>query len=542
MSSTTTADAAPAPRAGAATLVLFTLAAGQFLMTLDSAVMNVSIATVAKDVGTTVTGIQGAITAYTLVMAALMITGAKIGAIIGRKRAFAIGCVIYGIGSLTTALAPSLPVLLLGWSLLEGIGAALILPAIVALVAGNFPTERRPAAYGLVAAAGAIAVAVGPLIGGFCTTYFSWRWVFAGEVVLVLVILLLTRRIADAPSETRPKLDLVGTVLSAAGLGMLVFGVLRSSEWGWFQPKPGEPSWAGLSPTIWLIIGGLFVIWLFSRWEAFRVDRGREPLVQPGFLRNRQLSGGLLMFFFQYLVQAGMFFVVPLYLSVCLGLSALETGARLLPLSVTLLVAALGIPRFLPNISPRLVVRCGVFALLVGTVVLLAGLDVDSGPEVVLVPMLLLGLGIGALASQLGSVTVSAVPDDQSPEVGGVQNTMTNLGASLGTALAGSVMIAAVAASFLANIQQNPAVPTEAKSQAQVELAGGVQFVSDADLEAALAQAGVGTEGTEVALEAYQDARIDGLRNALAILAALAIVALFFTTRVPSKQPAAASG
>jgi Na+/melibiose symporter-like transporter len=323
---------------------------------------------------------------------------------------------------------------------------------------------------------------------------------------------------------------------------MLVFGVLRSSEWGWFQPKPGEPSWAGLSPTIWLIIGGLFVIWLFSRWEAFRVDRGREPLVQPGFLRNRQLSGGLLMFFFQYLVQAGMFFVVPLYLSVCLGLSALETGARLLPLSVTLLVAALGIPRFLPNISPRLVVRCGVFALLVGTVVLLAGLDVDSGPEVVLVPMLLLGLGIGALASQLGSVTVSAVPDDQSPEVGGVQNTMTNLGASLGTALAGSVMIAAVAASFLANIQQNPAVPTEAKSQAQVELAGGVQFVSDADLEAALAQAGVGTEGTQVALEAYQDARIDGLRNALAILAALAVVALFFTTRVPSKQPAAASG
>ena len=167
-------------------IVLLTLAAGQFLMTLDSSVMNVSIATVAKDVGTTVTGIQGAITAYTLVMAALMITGGKIGGLIGRKRAFAIGCVIYGAGSLTTSLAPNLPVLLLGWSFLEGVGAALILPAIVALVAGNFPTERRPAAYGLVAAAGAIAVAVGPLIGGFATTYFSWRWVFAGEVVVVL--------------------------------------------------------------------------------------------------------------------------------------------------------------------------------------------------------------------------------------------------------------------------------------------------------------------------------------------------------------------
>ena len=222
-------------------LVLLTLAAGQFLMTLDSSVMNVSIATVAKDVGTTVTGIQGAITAYTLVMAALMITGAKVGAIIGRKRAFAIGCIIYGCGSFTTAIAPSLPVLLFGWSFLEGVGAALILPAIVALVAGNFPIERRPAAYGIVVAAGAIAVAVGPLIGGFFTTYFSWRWVFAGEVLVVLVILLLTRRIADAPAETRPKLDLVGTVLSAAGLGMLVFGVLRSSEWGWIQPKAGGP-------------------------------------------------------------------------------------------------------------------------------------------------------------------------------------------------------------------------------------------------------------------------------------------------------------
>src|SRR5689334_13285198 len=205
------------PAARGSQIVLLTLATGQFLMTLDSSVMNVSIATVAEDVGTTVSGIQGAITAYTLVMAMLMITGGKVGGIIGSKRAFSIGCVIYGVGSLTTSLAPSLPVLLLGWSFLEGVGAALILPAIVALVAGNFPPARRPAAYGMVAAAGAVAVGVGPLIGGFCTTYFSWRWVFAGEVVVVLVILVLARKIADAPAEQRPKLDLVGAALSALG-------------------------------------------------------------------------------------------------------------------------------------------------------------------------------------------------------------------------------------------------------------------------------------------------------------------------------------
>ena len=520
-------------------LVLLTLATGQFLMTLDSSVMNVSIATVADDVGTTVTGIQGAITAYTLVMAALMITGAKVGAIIGRKRAFAIGCVIYGCGSFTTAIAPNLPVLLFGWSFLEGVGAALILPAIVALVAGNFEVERRPAAYGLVAAAGAIAVAVGPLIGGFFTTYFSWRWVFAGEVVLVFVILLLTRRIADAPVEKRPRLDVVGAVLSALGLALFVFGVLRAGEWGWIHPKTGGPSWAGLSPTVWLCLAGLFVIWLFFRWEARREAKGQEPLVRPAMLRNRQLTGGLTMFFFQYLVQAGFFFVVPLFLSVCLGLTALETGARLLPLSITLLAAALGIPRLFPNVSPRLVVRSGLLALLAGTVVLLGALDKDAGAEVVFVPLLLIGLGIGALASQLGSVTVSAVPDDESPEVGGVQNTMTNLGASLGTALAGSLLIATLTSSFLTNIEQSPAIPSSVKSQAHVELASGVPFISDADLNAALDEANVSSTAADAALDAYGSARIDGLRSALAILAVLAIVALFLAQRIPTTQPGA---
>jgi EmrB/QacA subfamily drug resistance transporter len=514
-----------------------TLAAGQFLMTLDSSVMNVSIATVAKDVGTTVSGIQGAITAYTLVMACLMITGAKIGALIGRKRAFAIGCVIYGFGSLTTALAPNLPVLLLGWSFLEGVGAALILPAIVALVASNFPPERRPAAYGLVAAAGAVAVAVGPLIGGFATTYFSWRWVFAGEVVLVLVILALARRIVDSPATERPKLDLIGAALSATGLGLFVFGILRSGEWGWFQPREGGPSWFGLSPVIWLLLAGLLVLWIFFRWEDHVEAGGGEPLVRRALFKNEQLKGGLTMFFFQYLVQAGVFFVVPLYLSVALGLSAIETGTRILPLSLTLLAAAIGVPRIFPTASPRLIVRCGLLCLGTGTVVLLAALDVTSGPEVVLVPLLLIGLGIGALASQLGAVTVSAVPDDQSSEVGGIQNTMTNLGASIGTALAGAILIATLSTTFAANIQNSDAIPASVKEQANVQLTGSVPFISDADLNAALDKANVPPAQADAAVAAYQDARIAGLESALAILALASAIALFLAQKIPTRQP-----
>lgn len=518
-------------------LVLITLASGQFVMTLDSSVMNVAIATVAKDVGTTVTGIQTAITLYTLVMAMLMIPGGKVGSLIGRRRAFSIGCLIYGVGSLTTAFAQNLPVLILGWSVLEGIGAALILPAIVALVASNFAPAGRPRAYGLVMAAGAIAVAIGPLIGGLATTYASWRYVFVGEVVIVLAILVLARRVQDAPVEKRARLDLVGAVLSAAGLGLAVFGVLRSSEWGWVRAKPGAPSVFGLSPTIVLIFAGILVLWLFTEWEHHLETRGREPLVRLSMLSNRQFSGGLVMFFFQFLIQAGLFFTIPLYLSVALGLSAIDTGVRIIPLSVTLLLAAAGIPHFFPNVSPRLVVQGGLLAMFGGILWLFVAIDADAGAEIVTVPLLLAGLGIGALASQLGSVTVSAVPDDESPEVGGLQNTATNLGASIGTALAGSLLIAALTTSFLSGIEQNPAVPPQVSAQANVELAGGIPFMSDADLRAALTKAGANKEVTQAVVHENEQARLDGLRAALAALALLALIGLFFATRIPTEQP-----
>jgi MFS family permease len=523
--------------AAAAGTVLLTLASGQFLMTLDSSVMNVSIATVASDIGTTVTGIQTAITFYTLVMAAFMITGGKLGQILGRKRAFAIGCVIYGCGSFTTAIAPNLAVLILGWSVLEGLGAALILPAIVALVAANFPTAERPRAYGLVASAGAIAVAAGPLIGGLFTTYLSWRLVFAGEVLVVLIILLMTRRMADTPPEAGVRLDLVGTALSALGLGLVVFGVLRSGTWGLFRPKDAAPQWLGLSPVVWLILAGGVVLALFLAWEDRRLRGGRSALLDPALLDNRTLRAGLTSFSFQYLLQSGLFFAVPLFLSVALGLSAIATGVRLLPLSLTLLLAAVGIPKLFPDVSPRRVVRLGFVALFAGLVVMVAALDAGAGPEIVTWPMLLAGLGIGALASQLGSVTVSAVPDSQSGEVGGLQNTMTNLGASIGTALAGAVLISALTASFLGRVQDNPEVSDALASRAQVELSAGIPFVSDKDVVEALDAAGVDAATADAVAEDYSDARLDGLRASLAVLAGLALVALALTRRLPTVQP-----
>jgi len=526
----------------AAGITLLTLAAGQFVMTLDSSVMNVSIATVAADVGTDVTGIQTAITLYTLVMASLMITGGKIGAILGRKKAFLIGCMSYAVGSLITALSQSLPMLLFGWSLLEGIGAALILPAIVALVASNFPPSERPRAYGLVAAAGAIAVAAGPLIGGLATTYWSWRVVFVGEVVMVAGIVVFSRRMAAEPAVPGVKLDLVGTFLSALGLGLVVFAVLRSGTWGVFRPKPGAPEWLGMSPVLWLLLAGAGVLVGFFSWQDHLIAVGREPLLDPSIFRFGVLRAGLTSFFFQYLLQAGIFFVVPLFLSVALGLTPIATGVRIMPLSIALLAAALGVPRLLPNGSPRRLVRVGLGLILLGVLAMIGGLEVGADATIVTVPLLLIGLGIGALASQLGAVTVSSVPDEQSAEVGGLQNTVTNLGASIGTAFAGAVLISALASSFLIGIETNPDVPPDVVAQAEVQISSGISFISDADLEAALSDAGVESDLADSIVDENAAARIDGLRAALGTLAVLGVLAILATRRLPTEPVGGASG
>jgi len=518
-------------------MILLTLASAQFLMTLDSSVMNVSIATVASDVGTDVTGIQTAITAYTLVMATLMITGGKIGQIIGRKRAFMIGCVIYGCGSAITAVAPSLAVLMFGWSFLEGVGAALIMPAVVALVASNFGRADRPRAYGLVASAGAIAVAAGPLIGGLFTTYASWRWVFLGEVLVVLVILVLARRMDDTPADPSTGLDLVGTALSAVGLGLVVFAILKSGTFGVVVPKTGSPDWLGLSPVIWLLFAGGWTLLMFLNWERRRTERGEPALIDPAMLDNKALRGGLTSFFFQYLLQAGLFFAIPLFLSVALGLSAVATGVRLLPLSVTLLIAAVGIPRFFPQASPRRVVRLGFLSLFLGIVIMVALLDLGAGPEIVTWPMLLAGLGVGALASQLGAVTVSAVPDEQSGEVGGLQNTVTNLGASIGTAVAGAALISILTSSFFTGIAANPDVPDDVVAAAEVQLGNGIPFISDADLSSALDDAGVPTDTADAVMDVNEDSRLQALRVSLSVLAILALLGMAFTRRIPAVQP-----
>ena len=319
-------------------LPMVILASAQFIMVLDSSVMNVAISQIVEDLDTTIQGVQTAITLYTLVMAAFMLLGAKLGDILGRNRAFAIGLAIYGVGSLTTALSPNLGVLLVGWSGVEGFGAVLVVPAIAALTAATYEGKDRALAYALLGGIAAVAIAAGPLIGGWVTTEFTWRYVFAAETVVVILILFLRGQIAQAPGPARrPQLDVVGVALSSAGLGLIVIAILRSSVWGFVQPRTPptingtEITPLGFSPVPFMVLGGLALLWAFVAWEQRRARLGRDELLDTALLRITQLRAGLSSLVGQQFVLMGTFFVIPVYLQVVVGLDAFETGKRLLP-------------------------------------------------------------------------------------------------------------------------------------------------------------------------------------------------------------------
>ena len=524
-------------------LPMLILASAQFIMVLDSSVMNVAISQIVEDLDTSIQGVQTAITLYTLVMAAFMLLGAKLGDMLGRNRAFAIGLAIYGVGSLTTALSPNLAVLLVGWSGIEGFGAVLVVPAIAALTAASYEGRDRALAYALLGGIAAVAIAAGPLIGGWVTTEFTWRYVFAAETVVVIMILLLRRQIAQAPApERRPRLDGVGVALSSSGLGLIVFAILRSSVWGFVQPRTPptingtEITPLGFSPVPFMVLGGLALLGAFVVWERRRARLGRDQLLDTTLLRIAHLRAGLSSLLGQQLVLMGTFFVIPVYLQVVLGLDAFETGKRLLPLSVAMLVFALVGPRIAGRRSPRTVAQFGLVAVSIGSIVMLATLDVTLNDTGFRVALALIGAGAGLLASQLGNVIMSSVPPAKTSEGGGLQGTAQNLGSSLGTAIIGAVLLGSLATGFSERITDNPAIPVAARETIVANAEDGIDIVPVEEVEQAATDGGLTQdEATAVAAD-YGDAQLDALRLALGAVALAALLSLWFTGRLPTES------
>lgn len=514
--------------------MLFVLLAAQFLMVLDQAVMNVSVSQLVEDFDTSVTTIQSVITFYSLVMAALMITGGKVGDLIGRRRAFAIGMAIYASGSALTAVSWNVASLTLGWSVLEGIGAALVMPALVALVAGNFEGRQRAMAYGLVGAMAGVGVAVGPIVGGYATTNLSWRIVFLGEVVVAAFILMFVRAVRDTRREGRaPQLDGVGAGLSALGLALVVLGVLQSSTWGWVEPRnsPIEPF--GFSLTLFVIGAGGVLLAGFVRWQRHREESGRDPLIRLELFGVASLRGGVSMFLAQNLILMGIFFTMPLYLQIVLGFDALETGVRMLPISITLFVASLLGPVLARTIGPRRAVRIGLAVLVVAILLLLQNIEPELDSISFNIAMALLGVGMGMLAGQLGNVIQSSVGPSERSEAGGLQNTAAQLGSALGTALMGAVVIGGLASNFLTQVESDPALSQSTKDQASVQLEAGVPFVTAEQVDAAASDAGLPEAEVDVVVENYEDAQLVALKAGLLIAAGISLAAFAFTRFLP---------
>lgn len=524
------------PSSSPSKIPLVVLAAAQFLMVLDSAVMNVSISQLVADFDTDVSTVQAVITFYALVMAAFMITGGKLGDRWGRVRTFAIGIAVYAVGSLVTALAPTVGVLALGWSVIEGVGAALVMPAMVALVGGMYTGRARAMAYGVLGGVAGAGVAVGPILGGWVTANATWRLVFVGEVIVALAILAGVRVLREPERTGRPpQIDWAGAALSSIGLALVVFGVLQSSAWGWITPRNSPMILLGLPLTLWVIGAGAAVLAAFGRWQRHRERRGLDPLVHLDSFANRRLRSGLTMLLAQNLILMGIFFSIPLYLQVVQGFDAFETGLRMLPISVTLFLASAAGPTLGARLSPRTICRIGMVVLFVATLALLGRIEPEIDELGFLVAMGVLGIGMGLIASQLGNVVQSSVDESGRGEAGGLQYTAQQFGGALGTALIGAVVLGGLATSFSALVERDPAITGELAAAVEVEVSAGVPFAPSSAVREALDAAGIAPDEADALIADFDEAKLTGLRIGLVVAALIIIGGFAVAGRLPDE-------
>ena len=423
-----------------------------------------------------------------------------------------------------------------------------MIPAIASLVAANYEGKDRAFAYGIIGGVAGAAIAVGPVIGGWVTTYYSWRLVFVGEVVVVVLILLVRKRMQPAPRPDHPpRLDFVGAALSAAGLGLIVFGILQSSKWGWLQPIDAptiggnEITPFGFSLVPFLIVGGVLLLWFFSLWEERRERLGQDTLLERALLSIESLRAGLTSLMSQQLVLMGTFFVLPVYLQVVLGLDAFETGKRLLPMSLTMLIAALAGPKLAARLAPRLVVQIGLAAIVIAALVLAWTIDVELNETGFKLSLALFGVGAGLMMSQLGNVIMSAAPPEKTNEAGGLQGTAQNLGASLGTALIGSVLLTGLLTGFQTRIAENPTLSEPVRAEITAATQQGIEIVTTEQAHAAATSAGLSPAEADAVTADYADAQLDALKKAMLAVALLALLSVMFTRRLPGKPSTAGS-
>lgn len=513
-------------------LVIFALSMAQFIMTVDTTIMNVSVPTLVDDLQTTVSSVQAAITLYALVMASLMMVGGKLGEIYGRKKIFQIGLVIYAVGSGLTAAAPNIQVLTIGWSLLEGIGAALMMPAMMALISFNFKGSQRIKALGIVAAVAGAAAAMGPIIGGALSTYATWRYAFVGEVIIAIFTLILSRNIVDAPIKGKEKLDIKGSILAVSGLAIAVYGILQAGTYGWVKAiKPFtlagvEFDLFGLSIVPVFIGIGASLIWYLFKYQKQQIKAKKPYLVNVNLLDIIPFRSGLSVVLVTQMVLAGSLFVLPLFLQMVLGFTAMQSGIALLPISISLIGFSILGQKVAGKRSAISLVRLGQILIIVGLVWLMAFISNDTTAQNLVVPFLLIGAGIGLVIPFVQSIVLGNVKQSDSSQAAGLNYTYQQLGTSLGTAIIGTVLLGSLGKGIIQGLESSAQFDPAVVEENSVAITSNVQFVSNEQLSAGLAATELSSEQQASIVAINSDARIRALRAALASALVVSLLAM----------------
>ncbi len=518
--------------------VVVALSLAQFIMTIDTTIMNVSIPTLVNDLDTTVDLVQLAITLYALVMASFMLLGGKLGELYGRLKIFRIGLVIYGIGSAITAIAPSIGVLIFGWSILEGIGASMMMPAMMSLISINFSGKKRVSALAIVAGVAGAAAALGPIVGGALSTYATWRYAFVGEVVIALIALVMSKNIMDSKQLSKEKLDLKGATMAALGLCVAVLGVMQASTYGWILAKQPlvigsfEIAPFGLS-IVPIICGfGFFVLWLFYRNQMSNIKLRVPTLVDVRLLSKISLRSGLVVVMVTQLVLGGTLFIMPLFLQLVLGYSAMDTGIAMLPMSVAIVAISLCSNWFAKRYSAIKSVRMGQSILFLSLVVLFINVSSDTTNSDLFLPFALMGVGIGLILPFIQSILLGSAKDSESSQVAGLNYTAQQLGMSLGTAVIGTILLFSLGKGFVTGLSSTDSFDQQKIEQNSIQISNEVEFASNEQLSTALDSSDLNQEQKQDVITINEDARLRALRASVAAAAVIALIGLISSGKI----------
>ena len=463
-----------APEGGATSKRLpLLLAAAMFVLVVDTSIMNVSITAVAGDLDTSVSSVQSAIALEALVSAAFILIGSKLGDLIGRKRAYVVGLLAYAMGALAMTLAQSMTAVVIFWAIIGGFGASLLLPAMQSLIHGNFEGLAMKKTYALVGASAAVGAAIGPLIGGFVTTYLSWRVGFLMEVVIIAIVLVNIKLVRDVAYTGLRKIDMVGAGLSIVGMGGIVLGILVWQEGGEFVL---------LIMAIGAVALGALAFWLLKRKRE-----GKVALLDPDLFKVPNFRVGVSQMVLQQITIGGAMIALPLYLQVTLEYNAMQAGLSMAPLSLTMFAVALLAGKRAGKRRPASIIRVGFGLALVGMVSIIPVIPRGESGWALLVPLLIAGTGLGLLVSQLNNYILAPIEEERVSEAAGVNSAGNSFGLSFGLAIAGGILLAALSMSFVSMTESSTVIPPADQEQIANVLEENAEFVSTTQLEELLA-------------------------------------------------------